>query len=126
MAKELSSGNDNQPGVPIALKVLVIVLGVALVGMLVLLIYSVVTKKDPEPYGAGAGATGAPVMVGEVPHLPLDLGPGARVRQSTIERGVLILVVETGAGDKVVLFDVKAGRVLSVLDLSAATPQPPE
>ncbi|TNE41135.1 MAG: hypothetical protein EP347_02600 [Alphaproteobacteria bacterium] len=124
MANELSSGNDNQPSVPIALKALVIVLGVIMVVMLVVLIYMVVTKKDSEPYAGSA--TSQPVVGGAVPHLPLDLGPGARVRQSTMERGVLTLVVETGGGDKVVLFDVKEGRVLSVLDLSAAPSQVPE
>lgn len=124
MANELSSGNDNQPSVPIALKALVIALGVIMVVMLVVLIFMVVTKKDEAPYSASGAAV--PVLVGDVPHLSLGLGPEARVRETTMERGVLTLVVETSTGDKVVLFDVKEGRVLSVLDLSATAPQVPD
>lgn len=118
MTNDLQSGNDNQPGVPFALKALVVTLGVIMIVMLLVLIIMVVTKGDKK-VSTGSGV--AVEMSGGVAHIPIDLGATAKVRSTVMERGVLTIVIETDSGDRIVLFDVKENRVISILEF-APTP----
>jgi hypothetical protein len=115
----MQSGNDNSAapaaGVPIALKIFVIGMGVMIIFMLIVLIYKVgfETKSDEVLTSQDEIAT---VLIDGIPHHALDIGSDAKVRSTQMDRGILTIVVETSEGDKVVLFDIKASRTISVLD----------
>ena len=64
--------------------------------------------------GADEPADAAPVRVTD-PQIAALLGPDAEVVSSETDSGRLALVVKTGEGIRVLLIDMRSGRVISVI-----------
>jgi hypothetical protein len=91
-----------------ALKVLVIVMGVALVAGMVALVAAIVVKVEHR--GAAAAATGAAPF-----HAALPAGSRIVATEFSGDR-VLVHVVLAGGGEALYLFDARTGAELGVVD----------
>lgn len=106
------SSNDNQPSVPVGLKIFVYALGVTIIVMLIALIVKVMGGSD-EPVAAAVGSEGLISVTAEgVPEWVLDVPDGARVKSTHMERGILTIVVTSAEGDEIWLIDAKKQMLL--------------
>ena len=120
MTNETQSGNENSAtepsGVPFGLKLSVFAMGVMIIVMMIALVVKVMMKSD-DP--ADLPQVAAPVITNSsgVPAVVIEAAAGARIKNTSMDRGILSVVVESESGDKVVLFHIKDRRVIATLEL---------
>ncbi len=102
-----SSSNDNQPSVPVGLKIFVYALGVMIIVMLIVLIVKVMSKPNDAELTAVPAGEVQTVSADGVLEWVLDVPEGAQVKSTHMERGILTVVVTSDEGDEVWLIDAK-------------------
>ena len=95
-----------------ALKVLVIIMGVLLVGGSVALVAAIVARLGRAPVAAPAAEAGAP--------LHASLPAGSRIVSAELSGDrVLVRVALADGGEELVLYNARSGAQVAVIDLPA-------
>lgn len=121
MTNETQSGNDNSAtepsGVPFGLKLFVYAMGVMIIVMMIALVVKVMMKSDDQ---ADVLQAVAPLINNSsgVPAVMIEAAAGARIKNTSMDRGILSVVVESESGDKVILFHIRDRRVIATLELA--------
>lgn len=97
-----------------ALKTLVIVMGIAILAGMTILVAVVVQRMTHRNAG---DEPVQPVRASGAPDLALALG--ARIRETQLSGGRLVLRVEEGAGEKLYILDTADGHVVATVTAGA-------
>ena len=103
------------------LKALVIIMGIAIIVAATVLVTVMVQRAGDLAAGGGQAAAPAAVSSGAAPgHSRIDLPAGARVVDSDIDGGrILLRIALVGGGERLLVIDAATGQRLAVHELGA-------